>query len=111
MWDGWQVTKKPWVKGTASIAHMSVFLLEFDVSQHQLLYYTPQVYHTSILLLLLLLFPVQGHFDPQTLEMRGVLWMLNTVLWQLGVGLILASVEDPSNGVTMTACVISAERK
>jgi hypothetical protein len=68
MWDGWQVAKKPWVMGTASIAHMSVFLLEFDVSQQQLVvYYTPQVYHASILLLLqllllllLLLFPCTG---------------------------------------------------
>lgn len=47
---------------------------------------------------------MQGHFDPQTLEMRGVLWQLNE-------GLILASVEDPSNGVTMTARVISVERE
>jgi hypothetical protein len=43
--------------------------------------------------------------------MRGVLWMLNTVLWQLGEGLILASVEDPSKGVTMTAHVISVDRE
>ena len=34
---------------------MSVSLLECDVSQQQLACYTPQLYHTSVMLLLLLL--------------------------------------------------------
>jgi hypothetical protein len=44
----------------------------------------------------------QGRFDPQFLEIHGVLWMLNE-------GVVLAACEGPRSGVSLTARLFSVE--